>query len=916
MKPFFQRLIQLAALASISLPGCVFAQSVEDGTLGEVITNYTVDQDVFGGGIFYYVILENETAEVVARGRMNDQGIDRIILAPETSYRLISFYAETLSIGSAGFTTPRSGRTFSIPAVQYLEAFDLDDSDNDGLPDIHEKVAGTRDDNPDTDGDGIMDGPEVVGGQNPLDGFIVDVGIVAIGPTPGPAIDICAINNLAIVAMGQAGVAIFNVRNGLEPVRIAQVDTPGSASAVSCFGSLAVVADGSAGLSVIDYSDPAGAYIRRQILLNRPVTCVASRGNFAYAGLDNGEIVMVDVLTGSELARLSTIKSRIQDLGIKEEVLYALVMGTLHAIDISGENLSPLSSTTSPGSIGAGQFRLRIFVGDDFLYTTHTSGYNIIDIFDPATPVFNQQIRTSEFGWKQIVATGTGLAVATVSPNSTRDGPHHVNVYAVGEDGREHAFLRTFETPGLATALQIYNALAYVADDAGGLQVLNYESFDSGGQAPEILVRHSGVEGNAEEGKILSIVVDANDDVQVRNVQFLVDDQGAAIDGNFPFEMGVLTPLIQPGKNTFTFQVVATDTGGNATRSQPVTLTLVPDATPPQVRRFLPRNGSVVGRLDSVLIAFSEPIEQSSISRASVLLRSAGPDGTFGTADDQRIEIAAYTYQPATNSLLLTLPALDPGLYRVIVQAPLQDMAGNEIASPQQSSFRIYGFDDRDADGIPDDLEPVLGLDPDNPDTDGDGIRDGDEDADNDSLSNTGEIILETDPLNSDSDNDTIKDGDEDADFDGLRDGLEIVNRTDPFKVDTDGDGIDDLTEVLEGLDPLDANSAYPESVASVPVSILNAIISPADSQVPFTIVAPVLSYLNGIVSPADSNVSLTLASPVLSYLNGTVSAVDATLPFTAASPVISYLNAIIESVEADEPLFQASGVVSYENEL
>ena len=36
---------------------------------------------------------------------------------------------------------------------------------------------------------------------------------------------------------------------------------------------------------------------------------------------------------------------------------------------------------------------------------------------------------------------------------------------------------------------------------------------------------------------------------------------------------------------------------------------------------------------------------------------------------------------------------------------------------------RISVHEDRDGDGVPDDLEPVLGLNPDNPDSNGDGIR-------------------------------------------------------------------------------------------------------------------------------------------------------------------------------------------------
>jgi hypothetical protein len=84
---------------------------------------------------------------------------------------------------------------------------------------------------------------------------------------------------------------------------------------------------------------------------------------------------------------------------------------------------------------------------------------------------------------------------------------------------------------------------------------------------------------------------------------------------------------------------------------------------------------------------------------------------------------------------------------------------------------------DLDGDNYPDALEPELGLDPTNPDTDGDGVADGDEIN-----------IYGTDPLNSDSDGD------------GLSDGTELFDsRTDPLVWDTDGDGVSDGDEVLNG---------------------------------------------------------------------------------------------------------------------
>ena len=93
--------------------------------------------------------------------------------------------------------------------------------------------------------------------------------------------------------------------------------------------------------------------------------------------------------------------------------------------------------------------------------------------------------------------------------------------------------------------------------------------------------------------------------------------------------------------------------------------------------------------------------------------------------------------------------------------------------------------------------EADLGSDADNPDTDGDGISDGDE------------VEKGTDPLNRDSDGDLVDDGVEcengtdpnnrDTDGDGLDDGLEIELGLDGTKVDTDGDGVNDGDEDADG---------------------------------------------------------------------------------------------------------------------
>jgi outer membrane protein OmpA-like peptidoglycan-associated protein len=139
---------------------------------------------------------------------------------------------------------------------------------------------------------------------------------------------------------------------------------------------------------------------------------------------------------------------------------------------------------------------------------------------------------------------------------------------------------------------------------------------------------------------------------------------------------------------------------------------------------------------------------------------------------------------------------------------------------------------DDDKDGLTNCEEELLGTDPNNPDTDGDGLSDGAEintyktnpknpDTDGDGLKDGEEVnTYKTDPNKADTDGDGLKDGEEvtqyktdplvaDTDKDGLSDGDEVMKyKTDPLIADTDKDGLSDGDEVLKyKTDPLKADT-------------------------------------------------------------------------------------------------------------
>lgn len=140
---------------------------------------------------------------------------------------------------------------------------------------------------------------------------------------------------------------------------------------------------------------------------------------------------------------------------------------------------------------------------------------------------------------------------------------------------------------------------------------------------------------------------------------------------------------------------------------------------------------------------------------------------------------------------------------------------------------------DSDGDGLPDECEGDSGTDIYNPDTDGDELTDGYEelysstnpleqytlgngiidselDPDEDGLTMLREVRLETDPLNPDTDEDGLSDGEE-----------ANVHGTNPLEWDTDKDTIGDGDEIKVGLDPLNPQTyGYPDTACKYETEI------------------------------------------------------------------------------------------------
>ena len=678
---------------------------------------------------FYYAIENLDSGQVTRRGTTTSAGIpsNGLILAPLTNYREWLFNAGNGFVGFTDFTTPTSGSTFSIPPITLRPPL-TPDSDGDGLSDDAEFVVGSNPANPYSIVPGILDGVAVQQGLSAVNAL--QTGIIGATATAGKAVDVCAFNDIVVVADSDHGVFVFNVFNQMSPLIIAQSPTPAPVLAVGLSANLIAAACGTGGLVVLDVSKPPDLPIIHQISLGGSAQAVTVGGGIAYVGLDSSQVVSVDLASGIVVDNVA-IPGSVQDLAISGDTLYALTADTLYALSLTNDNLQVSGSVSAPGTVPIP--RRRLFVGTGLAYAGHGRGYTIFSLANPNAPTLVNDVITAQLGWKQIVANGSGVGVAAVGVNRSDDGAHDISLYSLDPAGTNNVFLTTFTTPGIASAVCIYNGLAYVGDGLSGLEVINYLAYDTSNHPPAIALSPSfpltsRTNASVVEGQRVRVTANVSDDVQVRNVEFYINGGKAATDGNFPFEYFFTTPSLSSG-GSFTLQARASDTGGNFTWSDLITVNLLPDTAPPRVRRTFPGTNAIVDNTDSFLIFFNKPVDTNTLNAGNIQVTWAGADSQLGTGDDSPVTNALVTFRDGINAAVFTgTNGLNNGLYHVNITANLADVAGNHLTNATSYNFWILRGGpggDADSDGLTNALEVAYGFNPINADTDGDGWDDG-----------------------------------------------------------------------------------------------------------------------------------------------------------------------------------------------
>jgi hypothetical protein len=141
-----------------------------------------------------------------------------------------------------------------------------------------------------------------------------------------------------------------------------------------------------------------------------------------------------------------------------------------------------------------------------------------------------------------------------------------------------------------------------------------------------------------------------------------------------------------------------------------------------------------------------------------------GPDGTYRVTESSPPEVSV---SGTTSAPPVIVPAPSAAIGTT-------ESATTETVAPVAADTTVASETDLDRDNYIDALEVEVGLDPSNPDTDGDGVADGDE-----------VNIYLTDPFTWDTDGDGLSDGEE-----------LFATSTDPLLWDTNGNGLSDREDL------------------------------------------------------------------------------------------------------------------------
>lgn len=201
-------------------------------------------------------------------------------------------------------------------------------------------------------------------------------------------------SNIAYIAAGHNGVHIFNVTNMLDPIWINSVDTGGFIERIVYWNGYVYASDTDEGfLEIIDVNPPASASVVNSIPMENLMSVCAS-GNYLYAAAQDF-FYIIDITSPETASIIQTVDPSpyANGVAVKNGYAFAGEAGKFTVIDVDPpSSASVVKTITVPGSL----YDIKIY-GNYALCAAWQGGVVIVDITDPANPVYYKQVSTSNY---------------------------------------------------------------------------------------------------------------------------------------------------------------------------------------------------------------------------------------------------------------------------------------------------------------------------------------------------------------------------------------------------------------------------------------------------------------------------------------------------------------------------------------
>jgi len=514
--------------------------------------------------------------------------------------------------------------------------------------------------------------------------------------TESVAVD--AYDGKAVLGDHTGKVSLFDVSTPNNPVLLSTLYIPDRVISVALAGPR-ILAAGQGGIYILSTAIPGAITIENVLARERDVRAVVAAGDLGYAATGSS-LLLFDIPTGTILDERNYAGLPLEALALSGDYLYLL------SCDENGTNErgvtkilvedyldAPVASLGVPaGSEAWVAGRMFIYADSQLIYL----GSSPANDFDPAPPLaiirdggssLNLLSNPVSITAADARPFGNGLLVISdVELSALRQGG--LGILDISDPASPGKVIRKALTPTAPLALSLYFGHAYTPNSEHNIAITDLVTPNGSRSVPSVELETNFPSGPALENSLLRLTALTRGSDIIRSVDFYVDDQKVATDGNYPFEYRLITKDSSL-QSSATLQACAEDLNNNRSCSPKQTVEFAKNTSGLWVVSVVPLNKAhlATGNVPQIRARFSRPVDPSTLSTTHVRLERLDPRSG---AVVETISLSHVAYQSIGNAATI-VPGrtLSSGTYRVTLGSGIKSAVGGSLPSDYSWAFAV-----------------------------------------------------------------------------------------------------------------------------------------------------------------------------------------------------------------------------------